>query len=365
MHLQNATKMQAGYTLGMAPDGGECLVAVIKGTFAIPENGGQATLHPTQEALFTSDTFTGEPGLSAPVYEADYAPEKKRCDVLLQCQAHAPNQKPVERLTVGFKVGSLSKSFDVVGQRFWDRTLLGGLKPSKPLPFLNQTLTYDCAYGGVDTPSARPEIQEMYLLNPVGMGFHPVSPRRDIEGAPLPLTEETHNPVSSPKGAYQPMAPGPIGRSWLPRYPHAGTYDQNWKDHVFPFLPADFKPDYYQAAPPDQQMNHLVGGEEVTLMNLTPAGKTCFSLPTLEVPVEFCPASGSRITLNATADTLVIEPDANRLMITWRAALALKNNIFEMKQIVVGRMPRGWYRARDSAKSWYPSISHLMDARRE
>ena len=83
------------------------------------------------------------------------------------------------------------------------------------------------------------------------------------------------------------MSLGPIGRGWEPRYKFAGTYDQNWIDNVFPFLPSDFKDAYYQAAPLDQQIDYLRGGEEVVLQNLTPEGYTRFQIPQVQVPVAF------------------------------------------------------------------------------
>ncbi len=43
------------------------------------------------------------------------------------------------------------------------------------------------------------------------------------------------------------MALGPVGRGWEPRYKLAGTYDQNWIDNVFPFLPSDFEDAYFQS----------------------------------------------------------------------------------------------------------------------
>jgi hypothetical protein len=36
-------------------------------------------------------------------------------------------------------------------------------------------------------------------------------------------------------------------------------------------------------------------------------------------------------------DTIVIEPDKNRFMITWRVSLALKKDCFEIHQAVVGK----------------------------
>ena len=64
------------------------------------------------------------------------------------------------------------------------------------------------------------------------------------------------------------MAFGAISRNFASRYPLAGTYDQDWQDNVFPFLPRDFDPLYYQAAPPEQQMDYPSGGEGIELRRL-------------------------------------------------------------------------------------------------
>ena len=88
VELINATRMTVGYTMGVEPSGRELLVVVIKGTFALPKPGEEVRLHETQLPLVMADTFTGEPGLSSPVYEADFAPRKPMCDVLLIGSAH-------------------------------------------------------------------------------------------------------------------------------------------------------------------------------------------------------------------------------------------------------------------------------------
>src|SRR5690242_10966283 len=98
MELLNATGMQAGYTMGLRPDGRELLVVVVKGTFRIPGDGRGPVLAEEQLPLVDADTFTGEPGFSAPVYECDYAPTKPRCDVVLLGSAYAPFGRPVERV---------------------------------------------------------------------------------------------------------------------------------------------------------------------------------------------------------------------------------------------------------------------------
>ena len=64
-------------------------------------------------------------------------------------------------------------------------------------------------------------------------------------------------------------------------------------------------------------------------------------------------------------DTVVIEPELRRLILVWRASRPLKRDIFEMAQVVVGRMPRAWWRARDLGKTYYRSLGDLARAKRQ
>jgi uncharacterized protein (TIGR02270 family) len=41
----------------------------------------------------------------------------------------------------------------------------------------------------------------------------------------------------------------------------------------------------------------------------------------------------------ALLDTIILEPDARRFMLVWRAALPLKRNMFEMEMVVIGDNP--------------------------
>ena len=151
MELINSTRMVAGYTMGMEPSGRELLVIVIKGTFRIPtEDGAPLRLHDEQLPLVMGDVFFGEPGLSAPKYEVDFAPRKQRCDVLLNGSAYAPGGKPTRRVEVAVQIGSWSKSFAVVGDRVWEAAG-AGIGASAPIPFTVMPITYDRAFGGTDT----------------------------------------------------------------------------------------------------------------------------------------------------------------------------------------------------------------------
>ena len=225
-------------------------------------------------------------------------------------------------------------------------------------------ISYDNAFGGTDTTHEDSKKHRAFMENPVGVGFHKNLSADIINGKPLPNTEEIGKQVSKPNGPYRPLSFGPIGRGWEPRYRLAGTYDQNWLDNIFPFLPADFNKAYYQCAPSDQQMEYLRGNELVELINLTPQGHSAFFIPKIDVPVVFFLKKGGHETTKAVADTLVLEPDNKRFMITWRARLPLKKNMFEVAQVLVGQKPRGWWRARELGKTYYPSLRGFIQSKK-
>lgn len=355
MELINSTRMEAGYTMGMEPSGRELLVVVVKGTFRIPaEPGATLKLHEEQQPLVMGDVFFGEPGLSAPKYEVDFAPRKHRCDVLLNGSAHAPGGKPVDRVTVGVRIGAWSKSFSVVGDRYWYSA--AGIRATVPKPFVAMPISYDRAFGGVDLRHEDPAQHASFLPNPSGRGFHRHMIEQWLHVSPLPNTEELKKEVTRPDGDYRPMAFGPIGRHWEPRYRYAGTYDQKWLDDIFPFLPPDFDEQYYQSAPLDQQLTKPLGEELVTLLNLTEDGRRDFVIPQFDAPVHVFTKKGEREDLTAALDTIVLEPDLERVTMSWRVARPLRKNIFEIAQVLVGRKGKQWWQEREELKFPLPIV---------
>jgi hypothetical protein len=362
LELINATRMVTGYTMGIEASGRELLVVVIKGTFNLPRHPGETlTLADEQLPLVMADTFTGEPGLSAPIQEADFVPHKKRCDILLLGSAYAPGGRPATRVPVGLRVNGITKTFSVVGDRHW-QVGAAGISASEPEPFSAMPITYDRAFGGLDERHEDPAQHAAFMPNPVGRGFHKHLRGEWVDGAPLPNTEELNRPVSEPNDEYVPMAFGPIGRSWEPRLRYAGTYDQEWLDQHFPFLPPDFDERYYQAAPQDQQIHGPVAGQEVAMVNLTPDGRRSFTIPTFEAPVHVFPKKGEREDLQAILDTLVLEPDQERVTLSWRVSRPLKKNMFEIAQVLVGRKGRQWWQRREEAAVPRPSDGDVQPA---
>lgn len=353
MELINATRMIAGYTIGIDPSGRESLVVVVKGTFRIPGPGlplDHVELHDVQRSLVMADTFTGAPGFSAPVHEVDFAPEKKKCDLLLLGTAYAPRGRPATRVEVEVRIGpSWRKTFAVVGPRHWECGI-SHVAATPPGAFVRQSISYDVAFGGTDANAEDISLHAAFLPNPVGRGFFRNIDRRWVEGAPLPSTEEQGHPVLVPDGDYRPMSFGPVGRGWETRVRLAGTYDDEWLEKHFPFLPPDFDPLYFQAAPPDQQLPLAMfknGPCDISLANLTPDSVARFTIPHLQAPVHVFPKHGACEDFIASLDTIVIEPDHQRFTLTWRVARPLKKNLFEIAQVLVGRREPLWWNQRE------------------
>lgn len=353
MELINATRMVTGYTLGFEPNGRELLVVVIKGTFVLPKPGEVVRLADEQLPLIMADTFTGEPGFSSPIYEIDFAPRKHMCDVLLIGSAHAPVGRQVTRQRVGLRVGSMEKRFDVVGNRVW-RSGHTGISASDPEPFTQMPVSYDVAFGGADRNSEDESEHDAYMPNPVGRGWHKYLKNAWVDRKPLPNTEEIGKPVSFPSDKCKPMGLGPLGRGWPQRARYAGTYDDLWRENVFPFLPKDFDERYYQAAPEDQQMPLPKEPLEVLLNGFTEDGTRQFTLPHFAAPVHIFPRRGEREDLTADLDTIVIEPDAGTVALTWRLTRPLKRDLFDLSQVLVGKKGREWWQARHDVGSTIP-----------
>jgi hypothetical protein len=357
VELINATRMRAGYTMGREPDGRDLIVVVVKGTFVIPRNAEPVRLADEQAPFTLADSFTDSPGFSAPVYEMDFSPRKDQCDVLVVGSAYAPDGRPATRVPVGIRVNGMTKSFVVVGERSWTVGVTG-VRATPPMPFTTMPISYDRAFGGVDNRDPDPSRHAAFSLNPVGRGFYV---RQALDGQPLPNTEEHDRPVDRPAiHDYRPMALGPIGRSWEPRRQYAGTYNERWLEEEFPFLPHDFDDRYYQAAPLDQQFPKGTGAHSVTLLNLTPDGRRDFVLPQFEAPIRFIPKRGPHEECTARPDTIVIEPDLGRVMISWRVARPLRNSMFELAQVVVGRTGSDWWQRRESIAFPIPLIPTMV-----
>src|SRR4051812_22960677 len=118
MRFSNELGLPAAWTMGFRRDGREMLVVVVKATYTLPAPGLEPALAEAQVPLVEADRYTGEPGLSAPLHETDFAHGKPACDVLLVGSAYAPRGRATQ-VEVGLQVGTFAKQFRVLGHRRW------------------------------------------------------------------------------------------------------------------------------------------------------------------------------------------------------------------------------------------------------
>jgi hypothetical protein len=357
MQIWNQTGFPAEFTMGMDKTAREFLVLVVKGTFRFPDREGDTVpIAAEQVPLVMADTHTGEPGYSATLWETDFAFRKPRCDVILNGAAYAPGGRPAERVRVGLKVGGWSKVFDVLGRREW-RAIGPVFTATRPEPFLRRPIGYDVAWGGTDRLNPEDPMPGAYARNPVGTGWAQTKNQSLIPGLALPATQAVDEEVSSPFGDYTPMSLGPMGRAWPGRIEFGGTYDQNWVDNVFPFLPADFDDRYYQSAPPDQQIDPPAAGTEVVLANLTPDGRTTFRLPDCHLPLTLF-RDGERVfDRSVRPDALLIDAENRMLSLVWRAEVRIRRIITEFEEAWIGPPTAAMLRARAEGKEYIRDVA--------
>jgi hypothetical protein len=366
LKIVNESPFIAGWTSGFEKDGREVAVVAVKASYKLrPVNGASPELCDEQTPLIEADQFGPDPSTDAPVRENDFSLFKPACDVLAFAQAYAPRGQPAPSFEVALEVGACRKSFRVVGRRQWVRSL-GTVTSTRPIPFVTQQISYDVAFGGTEADPSDPKHVKTFLRNPAGIGYRPF--KANIDQAPLPLTENLKEAVSDPVGDYVPMALGPVGRNWHPRYTLAGTYDAKWLDNKLPFLPDDFDFRYFQAAAADQQIPYPLGGEPIVLSNLAAEGELRSSIPREGVVISFINKNGKLESKAANLDTVVLEPDSDRMFLTWRAVHRLSRDFFELGEMLVelkSRHRSGLARAHAHRKPFFENLGDFVKYRRQ
>jgi hypothetical protein len=350
MQLHIGSKhLAADIAVALDVSGREHLVIAAKATWSIPEPGQRPRPLPP-EPLVMADAFYGEPGESAMRYGADMARFKPRCDVLFDACAHSPEGQPVHELLAGFEVGELKKTLRVHGPRQWQRAAggLAGYRLSRGEAFTRMPLHHGLAFGGTRWyEQGKEKLCEANLHNPAGLGFAGAQTKTQMHQQPAPQLEHPQQSVKQPDDRVEPMALSAIGRHWLPRRRHAGTYDAAWQRDVFPLLPLDFDEQFHQCAPADQQMAYPQGGEAVRLLRLLPGRPDVqFALPPLPMQMKVLRKDYSQASPAALVDTLFFETEQQRFSAVWRASVPLRRNLQEVAEVAVGPVDPLWWRER-------------------
>ena len=313
-------------------EGVDTLYAVVKGTFRLAgELDGSLEIAETQVPPVQTDTHWGEPGASSLRYASEMHLEKPGTDVALVGQAWAPDGRATKGVHVVLEVAGRRKTARVLGDRRWKSGLLGG-RISDPEPFTSIPLVWERAFGGTHVDEKKDRVHAEQR-NPVGVGFKGKRRFDDVVGTLLPNIEDPERPFKGWGDNPPPFGFGFVPPSWLPRRNYAGTYDEDWQARRAPYLPLDFDPRFFHAVPVDQVFEQpLQGGEPVRLEGCSPRGPLEFQLPrvTPEVQVKL----GSAVTdLAMTLETVLIEPDEDRLCLSWRGAFPCDKRALKIEEV--------------------------------
>jgi len=289
-------------------------VVAIRGRFHILEDGLNRLADDQGEIRIKPD-YSDDEGEEL-ASEADFSPFRPRVDFLLGGDVTAAEERPVNKVHVGFEVAGHAKHAITFGKRRL-RMLGGRLRLDGYEPFAPCRLSWRNGLGGPDLiETAGPA----HSANPIGRGWTArwphLPPNMEIE---LPLIESADKPIGM--GALpEPCGFGPIQPAWAPRADHAGTYDEDWRKYEAPLLPADFSPQFFQAAPDDQVFD-LKGGEKGRVFGLHKQGEYEFRLP--QVIIETATWLGrERVDARPRLISVSLDGTAKTLEMVWNAAVA-------------------------------------------
>ncbi len=282
------------------------LTVVCKATYAL--EAGESGLAPEQMGVNEHDGFWDDDARRSVFAPSDLAPFKPRADVILVGHAYAPRSELVRSLTARLLVGEMEKAIEVFCPRVLGRE--GDLREGQR--WSKMPLRYEYAAGGPPT------------WNPVGIA--PDAPADPYGQRALPNLQPLGLVVRQWSDIFVPAGFGPISPSWRLRREKLGRRAEGWSDEAWTriALDDDFDGEFFQTAPPDQQIDALRDDERLVLEYLNPEHPSLTTkLPGLH-PHAFVEIPGTPPRdLVMTADTLWIDTDRAICTLTWRGQVAV------------------------------------------
>lgn len=333
LKLVNTTPFRARLVPGMDIERRDTLTVVIKGTF-VPGADAVAQIAAEQAEVALADVHWGDPASSSVRYESDLAPTKPGTDVVLNGTAYAP-RGGADALVVQLRAGPLSKAIRVLGTRYWGQDAFGRYRPSAPARFDSIPLTYENAFGGGAPAKERGAAPKGDPRNPVGAGWFAPGDAPTAESR-VPHLEDPSTPLGAPGEQPAPACFGFVHRSWAPRAALAGTCDETWRKTRAPFLPLDFDPRHHLAASSGlSSSRRFVGGEPIHASHVRPGGLAFHcTTPTTALDVKVLVRGEDRVE-RAALDTVVVEPDAERILCTWRATFSVPRELLYVDRVKI------------------------------
>jgi uncharacterized protein YjbI with pentapeptide repeats len=262
---------------------------VVEATFQLVHGDTARLIAP--EELVSAD----RPGPRGTLERArETAPHLPNAGVLLSGHAYAPGGRAVPSTSVRLGISRdrpiIDRTLHVFGER-------SAAAPQSIAPFQKMPLVYERAFGGAG-------IHE----NPAGIG--------GSGSTSLPN-------IVDPRDPRRPAGFGPIASDWAPRRTSRGSLEPAAQAGPILEVTPSFDWRFFQAAPADQQTDHLRGDEWIVLDGMSP------SLPRVQSRLPQVMALARRQVVSAggtvaeqpidlRADMLVIDADRSTASLIWR-----------------------------------------------
>jgi len=333
MHIVNLTPFKHLRLLKSDRRGLEFGVVIVKATYVFDDEG-HCILSDEQEMPNAEERSFDQTKASSLRQPSDHVGYKPSTDVILNAVAYAPEGKPAKSWSVGIEIidaqgVTLRRILRITGPRWWVpkwrrtlteeekcewqkyRHLFEGWELSEAEPITHLPIRYEYAYGGTVTKGADKEghrLIEACEYNPVGIGFIDKDWTDHTMPQPAPQIEYADEPITDPYQHYRPAGFGAIHRSWLPRRPLGGTYDQYWFDHIWPKWPSDYDFRFNNAAAGLCGYGFLQLPIRLQLVNLHPKLRHRFiTFDAVDLMATYQDASESYFSFIPQLDTLYLD----------------------------------------------------------
>ncbi len=285
-----------------SPSRGGLWTVVAKGSCTLSAEG--ELLRDAEALSLSGDLFHGDDLGASLAYPSDLAYAKARAEVVVDGFAY-PSEPGGAVGAVSLRFGEqIARDITVTGERRWSHGPQG-TRPSEPEPFDRIRMCYENAFGG---PAS--------AANPVGRGA-----ARD---EPLPNLEDPTQLLGAPGDRPRPACLAAVSPLWKRRSSRLGTYGRSWLANRWPHFAEDLDPDYFQAAPPQQQLKRLRGDELFEITGMRPDGKPLKgALPGYGVRCFAMGGHGEPVEVAMRLDTVVFDTEQLRLSLVWRGQLAI------------------------------------------
>ena len=350
------------------PNGSAFIAALVKRAYRM-SRGRRAEITAETPPFATEPTYAPSANAEAmPRFVEDndlMAIAKPYTDVLLRGHAHA--RTSVSMLDTAVRISGFEKRVRVWGPRVITLDTRGRICFSSPASFSSFPLTWDHAYGGRDAhaerelhprkpallikgePAGEPHGALSYPRNPSGRGFFIDVNCERIANTLAPNLEDPEDPVTPDRllaadaldwidrpasACYEPVAPLAFPRSQFflpPERAHSarairetteGVLATSDLERVFnPKMMPD--PRFYNCSAAGFRRAALAGDERVSLWNLHRSAELFeFDLPAERPKILMQPPGCEARELCAVLKNVLVEPDDDRVTLTWCALMA-------------------------------------------